>query len=124
MIVVGPSPGKGRGVFADRRIEAGAIIEEAPVVVVPRAEVEHLDRTVLGDYYFLWGADEEEAALLLGLCSLCNHSYQPNAVFQCQPEAGTIRFVALRSIEEGEEITANYNGAPDNAKPLWFDVQP
>jgi SET domain-containing protein len=124
MIIVGPSPGKGRGVFAGQRIEAGAIIEEAPVIVVPRGEVEHLDRTALGDYYFLWGADEEDAALLLGLCSLCNHSYQPNAVFECRPEAGTIRFAALRSIEAGEEITANYNGAPDNAKPLWFDVQP
>jgi SET domain-containing protein len=96
MIVVGPSPGKGRGVFASRRIEAGESIEEAPVVVVPGAEIEHVDRTVLGDYYFLWGADEEDAALLLGLCSLCNHSYQPNAVFECQSEAGTIRFVALR----------------------------
>jgi SET domain-containing protein len=124
MIVVGPSPGKGRGVFASRRIEAGETIEEAPVVVMSGAEIEHLDRTVLGDYYFLWGADEEDAALLLGLCSLCNHSYQPNAVFECQPEAGTIRFVALRTIEAGEEITTNYNGAPDNAKPLWFDVQP
>lgn len=124
MIVVGASPGKGRGVFASRRIPAGDVIEEAPVIVLPGAEIEHLERTVLQDYYFLWGADEEDAAILLGLCSLCNHSYQPNTVFVPRPETCTIRFVALRDIEAGEEITTNYNGNPGNLKPVWFDAQP
>ena len=124
MIVVGASPGKGRGVFASRRIQAGDIIEEAPVIVLPGAEIEHLERTVLQDYYFLWGADEKDAAILLGLCSLCNHSYQPNAVFLPCPETRTIRFVALRDIEAGEEVTTNYNGNPDNLKLVWFDAQP
>ena len=124
MIVVDASPGKGRGVFASRRIQAGDIIEEAPVIVLPGAEIEHLERTVLQDYYFLWGADEKDAAILLGLCSLCNHSYQPNAVFLPCPETCTIRFVALRDIEAGEEVTTNYNGNPDNLKPVWFDAQP
>jgi SET domain-containing protein len=124
VIVVGASPNKGRGVFASRRIQAGDIIEEAPVIVLPGAEIEHLERTVLQDYYFLWGADEEQAAILLGLCSLCNHSYQPNTVFVPRPETRTIRFVALHDIEAGEEITTNYNGNPDNLKPVWFDAQP
>jgi SET domain-containing protein len=124
VIVVGASPGKGRGVFASRRIQAGDTIEEAPVVVLPGAEIEHLDRTVLQDYYFLWGDDEKDAAILLGLCSLCNHSYEPNTVFVPRLESRTIRFVALRDIEAGEEITTNYNGNPDNHKPVWFDAQP
>lgn len=123
-LVVGPSPGKGRGVFAGRRFREGETLEEAPVIVVPGREIEHLERTVLQDYYFLWGDDEGDAALLLGICALCNHSYRPNAVFRLQPEAGTIRFVALRDIEAGEEITTNYNGAPDNDKRVWFDAQP
>lgn len=124
MIVVGNSPGKGRGVFASRRIESGEVIEEAPVIVVPASQIEHLDRTVLGDYYFLWGEEQKDAALLLGLCSLCNHSYQPNASFTLQPDANTIRFVALRNIEPGEEITTNYNGDAQSQKPVWFDVRP
>ena len=33
-------------------------------------------------------------------------------------------FVALRDIEAGEEVTTNYNGNPDNLKPVWFDAQP
>jgi SET domain-containing protein len=119
----GPSPGKGRGLFAHRSIARGELIEEAPVVVVPAAEVEHLDRTTLENYYFEWGEDGRDAALLLGSCSLCNHSYQPNAVFELQPERQTIGFVALRDIQPGEEITTNYNGAPEDSKPLWFDTQ-
>lgn len=124
VISVGPSPGKGRGVFASRAIRAGEIIEEAPVIVLPGAEIEHIERTVLQDYYFLWGADEKDAAILLGVCSLCNHSYEPNALFELRPESQTIRFVARRDIAAGEEITTNYNGDPANLKPVWFDARP
>ena len=120
----GLSPGKGRGLFAQRHIAAGDLIEEAPVVVVPASEVEHLDRTTLQNYYFDWGEDERDAALLLGRCSLCNHSYEPNAVFELRAERQTIRFVALRDIQPGEEITVNYNGPPGDPKPLWFDTLP
>jgi hypothetical protein len=124
VITVGSSPGKGRGVFASRAIGAGEIIEEAPVIVLPGAEIEYLEQTVLQDYYFLWGADEKDAAILLGVCSLCNHSYEPNAVFVLRPESQTIRFVALRDIAVGEEVTTNYNGNPGNLKPVWFDARP
>jgi uncharacterized protein len=122
MIVVDASPGKGRGVFAARAIPTGALIEEAPVIVVPSQQIEHLERTTLGDFYFKWGPDEESGAILLGICSLCNHSYEPNAVFETRLDAGTIRFVALRDIDAGEEITTNYNGDPASRAPLWFDV--
>ncbi|MEA2625427.1 MAG: uncharacterized protein QOD06_1472 [Candidatus Binatota bacterium] len=124
VIAVGASPGKGNGIFATRRIRAREIIEEAPVIVLPGAEIEHLEKTALRDYYFLWGAEHEDAAVLLGLGTLCNHSYQPNAAFDIRLESRTIRFVALRDIAAGEEITTNYNGRPDNPKPVWFDVLP
>ena len=123
MIFVAATAGKGRGIFARTTICEGALIEEAPVVVIPTREVQHLDRTVLGDYYFLWGRDEAEAAIFLGLCSLCNHSYHPNAVFTLNPERNTIAFFALREIMSGDEITANYNGNPSSQKALWFPVQ-
>jgi SET domain-containing protein len=122
MIALGESQGKGRGVFAQKKIHRGEIIEEAPVVVMPATEIEHLDKTVLQDYYFLWGENEDEAAVMLGLCSLCNHSYQPNAVFNLHPEKLTIEFVALREIEAGEEITTNYNGDPNCEAPIWFET--
>ena len=124
MMRVGDSHGKGRGIFALRTIARGQTIEEAPVVIVPECEVVHLDATVLGDYYFVWGDDEKQAVLLLGLCSLCNHSYEPNARFVLHPERQTIEFVALREIVAGEEITTNYNGRPDDTNPIWFETLP
>lgn len=114
MIRIGPSAGKGRGIFAMGSISCGETIEEAPVVVVPREQVAHLDATALCDYYFLWGDDEKEAALLLGRCSLCNHSYEPNARFVLYPARQTIEFIALRDIAAGEEITTNYNGETES----------
>ena len=124
MIRVGDSDGKGRGIFALRKIAGGETIEEAPVVMVPESEVPHLDATVLGDYYFVWGDDEKQAALLLGRCSLCNHSYAPNARFITHPARQTIGFVALRDIAAGEEITTNYNGEPGDGKAVWFATLP
>jgi len=123
MIRVGQSAGKGRGIFATRKISCGAMIEEAPVVVVPREQVAHLDATALCEYYFLWSADEKDAAVLLGRCSLCNHSYEPNARFVLYPERWTIGFIALRDIAAGEEITVNYNGDPASRKKVWFPVR-
>lgn len=124
MIRVGESGGKGRGVFALRNISCGEIIEAAPVVVVPHGQVTNLAATVLDDYCFLWGDDREDVAILLGLCSLCNHSYAPNARFVLRPTQLAIEFVALRDITEGEEITTNYNGDPASREPVWFSPNP
>ena len=76
---------------------------------------------LLGDYYFVWGEDEEDAAIALGPCSLCNHSYEPNAVFRLHRNKLTIEFVAALDIEADEEITINYNGNPSSKKPIWFE---
>ncbi|MBW4497256.1 MAG: SET domain-containing protein [Oscillatoria princeps RMCB-10] len=121
MIYVGNAPGKGRGVFAKKRFSKGELIERAQVVVVPHSEREYLDKTVLHNYYYKWGEKLEDAALSLGYGSLYNHSYDPNAVYVKKIEEFVIDFVALREIEEGEEITVNYNGRPDDKSPLWFE---
>jgi SET domain-containing protein len=124
MIAIGQTRDKGRGVFAQTTIRAGALIEEGPVVMVPAEQVEHLERTTLAHYYFLWGPEETEAAVLLGRCSLCNHSYHPNAVFVLNPERLTISFFARRDIPAGEEITINYNGDSEVPAPIWFRTAP
>lgn len=124
MIGIGQTADKGRGVFAWKHIPAGTLIDEPPVVVVPAAEMEHLHRTILRDYYFEWGPGETEAALLLGTVALCNHSYQPNAVYIRNRERATIAFFARRDIVPGEEITINYHGDPDSREPVGFSVKP
>lgn len=120
MIAIRKTLRKGRGVFADLAIATGTLIEEGPVVVVPAEEVTHLDRTTLANYYFCWGADEAEAALLCGLCALCNHSYDPNAVFVLNHDRLTISFFARRNIAPGDEVTINYNGDPESDAPIVF----
>jgi SET domain-containing protein len=120
MLSVRPSPGKGRGVFAERRFAQGELIERAPVLVLPPADQAHVAQTRLDDYCYAWGESRELLALALGYGSLYNHAFAPNALYQRQPELDALDFIALRDIEPGEEITINYNGRPDDPTPLWF----
>ena len=112
--------GKGRGVVAGRRFEAGERIERVPVIVVPAEQRPMLEKTALFDYRFAWGEREDAAAIALGLGSLYNHSFSPNAKFWRFYEEREIEFTSLRAIEAGEEITVNYNGLPEDASPVWF----
>lgn len=120
MIRVGPSKGRGRGVFARRHFAAGELIEQVPVLVIPAEQWRHVAQTVLLNYCFSWGADSQHAALALGFGSLYNHSYHPNATYVKRLAEALIDFVALRAIDSGQEITINYNGSPTGQEPMWF----
>ena len=122
MLKVDVSPGKGRGVFATVPIKEGTQFERCPIILIPKEEIVHIRRTVLGNYYFKWGGTRKEAAIALGYGSLYNHSYRPNARFDLADEEGEIVFTALREIAAGEEITVNYNGDPDDMSRLWFET--
>lgn len=120
-IEVRRSPGRGRGVFARRRIRAGEVIERVPVLVVPTSDMMSEDSTWtnLGSYCFVW--NRTSVALALGYGSLYNHSYKPNARYDDQGQRTKV-FTALRDIEAGEEITVNYNGDPDDTADVGFEV--
>ena len=124
MLEVRSHPKKGRGVFAASRLACGEIIETTPIILIPAAEWPHIEPTVLALYIYNFGptAEEEHAAIALGFGSLYNHSYMPNAKYIKSWEEQVIRFVALRDIEPGEEITINYNGSPENQTPIWFET--
>jgi SET domain-containing protein len=106
-------PGKGRGVFATGPIEAGTLLESAPVIVVPPEQCALLDRTILHDYYFDWNGGV--GAVALGLVSLCNHSRRPSARVRRNLAQSALDLVALTPIAAGDEVTIDYNC------PLWFD---
>jgi SET domain-containing protein len=118
---VAPSRGKGRGVYATRRIRKGEIFERAPVIVIPKRQWRFAVKTIIDDYAFDWGPTNDEAAVVLGYGSLYNHSHTPNAKFVYDLRGKTYNFVALRDIQAGEEICTNYNGDPDDHTPLWFE---
>lgn len=121
LIYVKTVPKKGRGVFANRPIRKGTIIETVPVVIIPVQEI-YTDSvsTLLADYVFNWG--KGEVAVALGYGSIYNHSYQPNASYAAKGRE-TQAYVALRNIKKDEEITVNYNGTPTDSSKLWFEEE-
>jgi SET domain-containing protein len=114
--------GRGRAVFARRTIAKGEVIERAPVIVLPRKEWAIAKKTVLENYAFDWGENDELAVIALGYVSIYNHSYSPNAKLEQLPEEMMMEVTALRAIRPGEEVTINYNGDPRSRARLWFTV--
>jgi uncharacterized protein len=111
---------KGRGVFARRDIRKGAVIERAPIILLPTRDVFNQEpETKLSSYVFTWGRDT--VALVLGYGSLYNHSYQPNAEYYDSGRLTQV-FKAIRDIRSGEEITVNYNGNSTDRTRVGFRV--
>jgi len=107
-----------RGVFATEDIAKGQLIHAAPVIPYPNEQHVHIEKTLLADYAFSYGANH--TALLLGYGMLFNHSYTPNADYELDFDNHTVNFFAYTDIKAGEEILINYNGEVDNDDVLWF----
>jgi SET domain-containing protein len=114
------SPIHGLGVFAAVARQPGDLLEVSPVLVVPRTQVEALQKTSLHEYYFRW--PPSAAALALGYGSLYNHSYHPTARAQLDVQRGVLLFIARQPIHRNQEVTINYNGDPTDLTPTWFDL--
>lgn len=97
------------------------MIEICPVIVLPPEQLQLIHNSMLHDYYFLWGPQQDRPAIALGYGSIYNHSYEANANYRFDYDNNTIDFYAVKSIAAGEEITVNYNGDPADPKPVWFD---
>ncbi len=110
----------GRGVFTSVSIDVGDLIEVCPVIIIPKRELPIIHKTILHDYYFLWGDALNDCAIALGYGSLYNHRLHPNANFILDIENKTIDIEAIARIDVGEEITLNYNGEPGDDGVLWF----
>ena len=122
LITVKDSPGKGRGVFAQRNFKEGEVIEICPVIVLPAEEIDALELTQLYSYYFAWGPESKDAAIALGYGSLYNHSYTPNARYYKDFDNSLIKYVCITDIQKDEEITISYNWDPEDKSPVWFDL--
>ena len=119
-LFVAPSPIHGTGVFAGREFEPDDVIESCPVVICPAGEEGFLEQTSLRGLYFHW--QDDGVAVALGFGSLYNHSWRSNARYETDFDGSVIRFVAVRAIPVGAEITINYTGDPDGVGDLWFDA--
>lgn len=118
-LVVAPTPGKGRGVFATRSFARGEVVETAPVLILPPGQDAQLDGTVLESYVFAW---RDTVAIALGFGSIYNHSWESNLEYQKRFDEGLIEFVALRDIAAGEELTTNYTASRPDRPDLWIEL--
>ena len=116
---------KGRGVFAARAFGAGETVEECPVILLrkPYAVLHKELKTVVFHWEVPKGARATQA-LALGYGSLYNHSNPSNLRYETDGGALLMRFVAVRDIAPGEELTINYNadgGANTSEDEWWFE---
>lgn len=122
--------GKGLGVFSNKKIIKGDVIEISPALMFNEKEAKDIDKTSLYNYYFsLHFLDDKNArkynvksakdsgALALGTMSICNHSENPNAKIKKDlHEQGLIfSLISLDDIEINTEITISYG-------TVWFDA--
>lgn len=117
------SEGKGRGVFTAGDIFEGSTIEVCPLIIIPEGQVETIHNTALHDYYFRWGANQKQAAILLGYGSLYNHSNEPNARAILIDADNEIVIESIRTINSGEEITIDYFDDDGAKEHVWFDIK-
>src|SRR5450631_751851 len=115
-LYIADSPGRGRGVFTAKNLNARELIETSPVIVMNGEEKNLLVKTLLHDYIFLWGKNETECCVALGYLSIYNHDYKSNAEYEMDFSNSVIRIRTVRNIKKGEEIFINYNGTWNDSK--------
>ncbi len=106
--------GKGRGLVAGTWLQAGELLEVAPVIpMLPQELGQRADG--IYSYPFAWPDPPFVEAIALGVISLLNHSDAPNADFDLDIPNRAIRLFAKRDIAPGEELSIDYG------IPLWFE---
>ena len=106
-IQVDESPVHGQGVFATRQIAAGEVIERCPYLVIDDDDLAEANR--LQDYLFTSPDQPGDYLCVLGYGMMYNHSDTPNAEWEIDDDdIQFVRFTALKSISDGEEIFQNY----------------
>ena len=113
----------GRGVFTSEDLEAGTVVEVAPVIVMSGEDRLLLDKTILHDYIFEWGEKLEQCCMALGYVPVYNHSYESNCEYEMDFEQQQISIETVSNIKAGEELFINYNGDWNDSKTLWFEVK-
>jgi uncharacterized protein len=121
-LFIGPTEKMGRGVFTSEAIQAGTIVETSPVIVMSAEERKIMDQTLLHDYIFEWGEDEDQCCMALGYVPVYNHSYESNCEYEMDYGNARISIRTVREIMAGEELFINYNGDWNDEKPVWFET--
>jgi hypothetical protein len=98
-ISVRPSKIHNYGVFADKNIRKGELIEDCYMIV------DEAEKSALVNYAFSAGDDR---VFVSGYGMIYNHSRTPNANYHHVKEDQIMKYVANRFIRKGEEIFVSY----------------
>ena len=124
ILVVAPSDNRGRGVFTTVKIPANTVIEISPVLILNGEERDHAEKTLLYNYLFEWGAEDNRSVCIgLGYISIYNHSYHANCDYEMDYASELMTIKTIRVIKKGEELFINYNATPDDETPIWFKAE-
>ena len=93
----------GIGCIATQDIKEGEIVGEEPYFLFTKKYIE------VEDYF--WRGPNNEYLLINGLGNYCNHSENNNIKPLINTEKPLITFIALRDIQKGDELFANYGEA-------------
>jgi uncharacterized protein len=113
----------GRGVFAQKAITIGAIIEECPIIKMKLQEMTVRKQMLLNYYAFMIDEQNEYTGIALGYGSLYNHSDNCNATYYFDKEKELMIFEATQRIAKNQEITINYLGPNSDGKSIinWIN---
>jgi hypothetical protein len=111
---------KGRGVFATRSFAIGEIIEMCPVIILhmPFSSLPDELKTHVFDWAVLADAPDTHA-IALGYGGMYNSDNPANLRYEADKHHRLLRFIAVRPINEGEELTVNYSARGGGAE--WHD---
>jgi hypothetical protein len=113
----------GRGVFAQKAITIGTIIEECPIIKMKLQEMTVRKQMLLNYYAFMIDEQNEYTGIALGYGSLYNHTDNCNATYYFDKEKELMIFEAIQPITKNQEITINYLGPNSDGKSIenWIN---
>ena len=97
-IYVALSPIHGRGVFAQKSIQPGVVIEACPIIKMRLQEMTIRKHMLLNYYAFMIDEQDEYTGIALGYGSLYNHAANCNANYYYNKEKQLMVFEASRLI--------------------------
>ncbi len=115
----------GLGVFTNKDIAQGELIEICPVVALPHA-LNNLPIEIRTRVYDVSDMLSEVAyVLVFGCGSFYNHSSQENIHYTFESDNRAMRYKACRHISSGQQLFINYNGNASGASLReldWFSL--
>jgi len=113
----------GYGVYTDKDLREGEIVEISPVIIYPRKLLDAAiymsiadglkdNQVILDQYAIVWS--NNNSAVMLGYLSIYNHSSNPPARFFTDFSNRLMGVIATRDLPKGSQVTVSYG-------PDWFE---